>query len=108
MALEFHPDWFTDDPAAIPAIQARARRNCDELWRQIEGQLEAGDRVVLIEDTMTSGRSTMAAVEAVRAEGCSVAKVITVVDRQQGGADLYNAEGIPFEVLVTLSDITAA
>ena len=39
VALEFHPDWFTDDPAAIPAIQARARRNCDELWRQIEGQL---------------------------------------------------------------------
>jgi orotate phosphoribosyltransferase len=74
--------------------------------RQIEGQLSRGDRVVLIEDTMTSGRSTMTAVEAVRAEGCTVARVITVVDRQQGGADLYAAEGIPFEALVTLSAIT--
>jgi len=74
--------------------------------RQIEGQLVGGDRVVLIEDTMTSGRSTMAAVEAVRAEGSTVVKVITVVDRQQGGAALYAAEGIPFEALVTLADIT--
>lgn len=39
VALEFHPDWFTDDPAAIPAIQARARRTGDELWGQIEAQL---------------------------------------------------------------------
>lgn len=39
VALEFHADWFTDDPAAIPAIQARARRAADELWAQIEGQL---------------------------------------------------------------------
>lgn len=74
--------------------------------RQIEGQLDKGDRVVLIEDTMTSGRSTMAAVEAVRAEGSTVVKVVTVVDREQGGAGLYAAEGIPFEALVTLSDIT--
>ena len=74
--------------------------------RQIEGQLQAGEPVVLIEDTMTSGRSTMTAVEAVRAEGCRVEKVFTVVDRQQGGAELYAAEGIAFEALVRLSDIT--
>lgn len=74
--------------------------------RQIEGQLEAGEPVVLIEDTMTSGRSTMTAVEAVRAEGCRVEKVLTVVDRGQGGPQLYAAEGIAFEALVDLSDIT--
>ena len=94
--------------APLRGFYVRDKAKTRGTQRQIEGQLEAGDRVVLIEDTMTSGRSTMAAVEAVRAEGCSVAKVITVVDRQQGGADLYKAEGIPFEALVTLSDITAA
>lgn len=41
-AMEFHPHWFTDDAAAIPAIQARARRNADDLWAQIEGQLTEG------------------------------------------------------------------
>ncbi len=74
--------------------------------RQIEGQLQAGDKVALLEDTMTTGGSTMTAVEAVRAEGCEVARVLTVVDRQKGGAELYAEAGIPFETLVTLDDIT--
>ena len=94
--------------APLRGFYVRDKAKTRGTQRQIEGQLEAGDRVVLIEDTMTSGRSTMAAVEAVRAEGCTVAKVITVVDRQQGGAELYAAQGIPFEALVRLSDITGA
>ena len=73
--------------------------------RRIEGQLEPGDTVALLEDTMTTGGSTMTAVEAVRDAGCTVAQVITVVDRQQGGADLYRDAGIPFDALVTLDDI---
>jgi orotate phosphoribosyltransferase len=75
--------------------------------RQIEGQLQPGDKVALLEDTMTTGGSTMTAVEAVRAEGCEVAQVLTVVDRQQGGAALYGEAGIPFDALVTLDDISA-
>jgi len=74
--------------------------------RQIEGQLAKGDKVALVEDTMTTGGSTMTAVEAVRAEGCEVAQVITVVDRQKGGAELYAKAGIPFEALITLDEIT--
>ncbi|MEM7119956.1 MAG: orotate phosphoribosyltransferase [Pseudomonadota bacterium] len=75
--------------------------------RQIEGQLETGDTVALLEDTMTTGGSTMTAVEAVREAGSTVAQVITVVDRQQGGADLYRDAGIPFDALITLDDINA-
>ena len=74
--------------------------------RQIEGQLQSGDKVALLEDTMTTGGSTMSAVEAVRAEGCDVAQVLTVVDRKQGGAALYAKAGISFDALVTLADIT--
>lgn len=94
----------TDRP--LHGFYVRDKAKTRGTQRQIEGQLQAGEAVVLIEDTMTSGRSTMTAVEAVRAEGCTVEKVITVVDRQQGGAELYAAEGIAFEALVKLSDIT--
>ena len=76
--------------------------------RQIEGQMQKGDRVVLLEDTMTTGGSTMTAVEAVRAEGGEVAGVITVVDRLKGGRELYESAGIPFHALVTLDEITGA
>jgi orotate phosphoribosyltransferase len=76
--------------------------------RQIEGQLQEGDKVALLEDTMTTGGSTMIAVEAVRAHGSDVAQVLTVVDRQKGGAELYAEAGIPFAALVTLDEITGS
>ncbi len=75
--------------------------------RQIEGQMQKGDRVVLLEDTMTTGGSTMTAIEAVRAEGGIVEGVITVVDRLKGGRELYEDENTPFHALVTLDEIAA-
>ena len=74
--------------------------------RRIEGLLEEGDRVALLEDTMTTGRSTMTAVEAVRADGGIIDRVITVVDRQQGSNTLFADAGISFEALFTLELIT--
>ncbi|MCE2519991.1 MAG: orotate phosphoribosyltransferase [Alphaproteobacteria bacterium] len=74
--------------------------------RRIEGLLEEGDKVVLLEDTMTTGQSTMAAVEAVREAGATVVRVITVVDRLRGGAALFADSGISFEALFTLDGIT--
>ena len=73
--------------------------------RLIEGQLRPGDRVALVEDTVTSGRSTMAAAEAVLAAGAHVERIVAVVDRQQGAAALYAGRGIPFESLFTLEEI---
>ena len=69
--------------------------------------MQKGDRVILLEDTMTTGGSTMTAVEAVRAEGGDVAGVITVVDRLKGGRELYENASIPFHAMVTLDEITA-
>lgn len=94
----------TDHP--IRGFYVRDKAKTRGTQRQIEGQLLKEDRVALVEDTMTTGGSTMTAVEAVRAEGCEVVQVITVVDRQKGGAELYAKAGIPFDALVTLDEIT--
>ena len=96
----------TDHP--LRGFYVRDKAKTHGTQRQIEGQMQKGDKVVLLEDTMTSGRSTMTAVDAVRAEGGEVVGVITVVDRQQGGAELYAAENIPFQALISLDDITSA
>ncbi len=95
----------TDHP--LRGFYVRDKAKTRGTQRQIEGQLQAGDKVALVEDTMTTGGSTMTAVEAVRDEGCTVDQVITVVDRQKGGAELYREAGIPFDALITLDDITA-
>jgi orotate phosphoribosyltransferase len=72
--------------------------------QQIEGNLDRRDRVVLVEDVVTSGRSTLTAVDAVRAHGCEVIKVVCLVDRLQGGAEAFARAGVPFEPVFTIRD----
>lgn len=71
----------------------------------IEGPLEAGMRVVIVDDVATTGGSAMHAVRAARAAGCTVDAVIVVLDRLEGAAGLFAAEGIPFHALATIQDL---
>lgn len=61
--------------------------------------ISPGRRVAIVDDVATTGQSCMDAVEAVEAEGATVAKVIVLVDRQQGAEERFLARGIPFERL---------
>ncbi len=63
-------------------------------------------KVVVVEDTFTTGGSCMKAVKRVREEwNAEVIAVFGIVDREEGAAGAYAAEGIPFETLVTLNDL---
>lgn len=68
----------------------------------IEGNLprEAGARVALVDDTLTTGGSLERSIEAVEKAGCRVAKVITLVDRQQGGAQRLRQRGYDFQSIL--------
>jgi orotate phosphoribosyltransferase len=71
----------------------------------IEGStLLAGDRVVILEDVTTTGGSALKAVERLQQMGCIVVACISIVDRQEGGAEAFAAAGIPLIPLTTLSD----
>ena len=63
-----------------------------------------GKRVVILEDVTTTGGSSMKAIEAVRAEGAIVERVITVVDRLEGAAETFKAAGVPFTAILTTAD----
>ena len=54
-----------------------------------------GKRIVVLEDVTTTGGSAMKAIEALKAEGAIIDRVITVVDRLEGAADAFKAAGIP-------------
>ena len=64
-----------------------------------------GKRVVILEDVTTTGGSSMKAIEAVRSEGGEVIKVLTMVDRQEGAAEVFAKAGIPFAALVTAAEL---
>ena len=73
----------------------------------VEGSsLAGGGRIVVLEDVTTTGGSAVKAVERLRAEtDCDVVGVISILDRQEGGAEAFAAAGIPFESLLVRSDI---
>jgi orotate phosphoribosyltransferase len=70
----------------------------------IEGFLEDGADVILVDDVTTSGGSVMKAVAAVRARRCNVKKVITIVDRLEGAAETFRQQGIEFVAFFTTRD----
>jgi orotate phosphoribosyltransferase len=69
--------------------------------KRIEGTLLAGERVVLVEDVVTTAGAALAAVEALREAGAEVLCALVVVDREEGGAAAFAAAGVPFEALFT-------
>lgn len=69
--------------------------------RQIEGTLHPAERVVLVEDVVTTGGAALAAVEALHAVGAEVVQVFAVVDREEGGAAAFAAARVPYAALFT-------
>ncbi|MEA2250221.1 MAG: orotate phosphoribosyltransferase [Solirubrobacteraceae bacterium] len=78
------------------------------LQRRIEGPpLQPGERCLVVEDVVTTGGSTLQAIEAVREAGLAVAGVVTILDRLAGGAERIRAAtgGAPYEALATIDDV---
>ena len=72
---------------------------------RVEGPLEPGSTVAILDDVATTGGSSLQAVDAVEAMGCRVAVVIVVLDRLEGAAAAFEARGLPFESLLTIRDL---
>ena len=84
----------------------RKDRKQHGLQRWIEGPVEAGTRCLVVEDTVTTGGSTLWAIERMREEGLEVAGAVCVVDRLAGGGEaIAEAAGAPFRALVTIDDL---
>jgi orotate phosphoribosyltransferase len=94
--------------ADVKAFFVRKESKQHGLQRRVEGPpLEQGERCLIVEDVVTTGGSTVQAIEAVRAEGHDVCGVVSVLDRLAGGgqAIVRAADGAPYEPLTTIDDI---
>jgi len=76
--------------------------------RLVEGNLRKGDKVVILEDVVTTGGSALQAIAAAEAEGAKVVEVMAVVDREEGGREALEAKGYPLFALFTASELKAA
>jgi orotate phosphoribosyltransferase len=76
--------------------------------RLIEGNLQKGDKVVILEDVVTTGGSALQAIAAAEAEGAQVVEVMALVDREEGGREALLAKGYALFALFTASELKAA
>jgi orotate phosphoribosyltransferase len=72
--------------------------------RFIEGPVQPGDRVAIVEDVVTTGGSSLLAIERAREFGLVVTQVIAIIDRLEGGAAAFARHGCPFRSLLTIAD----
>lgn len=89
----------------IDAFVVRKAAKAHGMQRQIEGADVSGARVLVVEDTSTTGGSALTAVQAVRDAGATVVGVATVVDRGTGAAETIEAEGVPYRSILGLADL---
>lgn len=94
--------------ADLQVFSIRKQAKTHGRGKLIEGNFKSGDTVVIVDDTITTGGSTLEAIEKVRAEGGIVAFALVLVDRGEGGREAIEATGVPVTAIFTRADIDAA
>jgi orotate phosphoribosyltransferase len=72
--------------------------------RYIEGPVQPGMKVVIVDDVVTTGGSSLQAIDRIQEFGCEVVQVVAIVDRMEGGAANFQARGLRLRSLLTIED----
>ncbi|MEW4488240.1 orotate phosphoribosyltransferase [Thalassoglobus sp. JC818] len=70
----------------------------------VEGPVQPGMKVAIVEDVVTTGGSSLLAIERVQEFGCEVKQVLSIIDRMEGGANRFRELGFDFQSLLTIED----
>ena len=89
-------------PVKAFSIRQTPKKHGMKLW--VEGDVDEGDRVVVVDDVITTGLSTIKAIERSRESNLEVVKVVALIDREEGGRENILKENVPVEAVFTKSD----
>ena len=101
-----HASWLAGAP--VNAFSVRKEPKAHGTGKRVEGCFAPLDRVVVVEDVITTGGSALKAVQAVEAEGGTVLAVLALVDREEGGREAIEQAGYPVHALFRVSELLAA
>ena len=104
LALGMYSHWAKDS-APLQVFSVRKTAKVHGQTKLVEGNFKTGDTVVVIDDVVTRGESTIAAIHAIEKEGGTVAFVAALVDRQEGGRARIEAMGHPVISLFTREEL---
>jgi orotate phosphoribosyltransferase len=93
----------------LNALYVRKAKKDHGTTKLVEGDksLEPGLRVALLEDVVTTGGSSLKAVESLKEAGAQVVGIVALVDRQEGGAETIRKAGLPLVTIATKADFTS-
>ncbi|MGB9624678.1 MAG: orotate phosphoribosyltransferase [Phycisphaerae bacterium] len=97
----------TSMACGLPFVIVRNQKKDYGTGKLVEGRIEKGDHVLLVEDVTTTGGQAIEAVKSLTDAGAIVEKVVTVIDRQEGGGERFAEAGIRYEALLTKADLDA-
>jgi len=98
-----HRSWMEGTP--VHAFSVRKEAKGHGTGQRIEGGLPEGARVVVLEDSLTSGESALKAAGALAEAGANILAILTVVDREEGGAERIQAAGYRFVRLFSAAEL---
>lgn len=96
------------DGKPLDAFTVRKRAKDHGTGQRIEGGLPARARCLIVEDTITTGKSTLEAVEAVRSHGAAIVGVLALVNRSDGAEAFYKGQGLPLVSVFTGQELLEA
>ena len=97
-----------DGGQGLQCFSIRKQAKAHGRAKLVEGNFKAGDSVIVVDDTITTGGSTLEAIDKIRAEGGHVAFALVLVDRSEGGLEAIEATGVPVIAIFSRADIDAA
>jgi len=89
----------------IEAFIVRKTPKSHGTMQLIEGNVKKGDRVVIVDDVITTGKSTIEAITKAKEEGIEIVKVIVFIDRQEGGKEAIEALGYKVDSVITRDEV---
>lgn len=84
-------------------VRKEPKKHGRSLW--IEGPIKEGTKVTILEDVVTTGGSSIKAIEKVQEFGCKVEQVLAIVDRNEGGRELYKEKGFDYHYIFDISQV---
>ena len=91
--------------APIEAFVIRKSAKSHGTMQWIEGDVKRGDRVVIVDDVITTGRSTIEAINKAKEAGLDIVKVMALIDRQEGGRENIESLGFALEAVITREEV---
>jgi len=98
-----YTSYLRGGPVEAFVVRKTAKSHGTMQW--IEGNIKRGDKVVIVDDVITTGKSTIEAITRSKEAGLDIVKVIALIDRQEGGKEAVEASGYKLDSIITREEV---